>query len=322
MQGTKNQWQVVGKAKKTPTPAKPKADQGQSTTNTASVSIDPAFAVLDREWNAKKLAETQRSTLSDALTDSTDDDGEFDLQHKPTAIPNNKKRRAPKPKKPKVAEVAAQVIAELQAALDAMESKYPSNASRAEALAAYMHRTFEPCELAFNKLLLSDPQRAAFEPLKQLDEAFARPIRALLQSIPLADAGLLTVSLLDAIVQGQPDTLGGATPPKAQVHTPIAHMPQSLRSRNQWFTHHREPQVGILLTMALLAQAHPSALLVASAHIQQGGLKYTSSGRVALLLWTLDQFALYVCLLLGVSYRSYHPSSSSLQHHPHHYVPT
>lgn len=221
MQGSKNQWQVVGKAKK-PTPAKGKADQGQpSAKSAASVSVDPAFAVLDREWNAKKLAAAQQSTYSDALPDSSSDVD--DDQPQPATSPASKKRRPPKKtKKPKIAEVAAQIIADgsLHATLDDIASKYTEDASaRAEALAAYMQRTFELCELAFNKLLLADPRRAAGEPITQLDDACARPVRALLQGVALTDAGVLTISLLDAIVRGQPDTpQGGAAPPKAQVH--------------------------------------------------------------------------------------------------------
>lgn len=214
-----NQWQVVGKAKPK-AKADPKIVGGQSSTKQASVAVDPAFAVLDRAWQEAKKRAEQSDDTTEAIPDSGSDADQPVTHDTPTKKP--KKQRPPKPKKPKIAEVAAQITSDgsMAASLATIATKYSVDAAaRAEALANYMQQTFQPCELAFNKLLLADPRHAATEPQRHLGQDAAAPVVALLQGIPLADAGVLAIALLDAIVHGQPDTLqaGGPAPPKAQV---------------------------------------------------------------------------------------------------------
>ncbi len=50
-------------------------------------------------------------------------------------------------------------------------------------------------------------------------------------------------------------------------------------------------QVGLLVALALALRAKPAALLLTAGALAVGGRRYTSSGRLPLLLWLLEQAA-------------------------------
>ena len=50
-------------------------------------------------------------------------------------------------------------------------------------------------------------------------------------------------------------------------------------------------QVGLLAVLALALRSKPAALVVVADHLAAGGARFSSSGRLPLLLWVLNQCA-------------------------------
>lgn len=273
-----NGWTTVGSKKVTKDKSKP-TKQTEAIRKPLATS-ESAFASLDNDWNQSQGTRQQNGVSSassqnaafrvkgNAFDSSQNAKGNANSSKQPS-VAQPKKAKAPKVKKPTPAAAGAGFdVSKLQGIISKVEDKYTADEkSQLDTVADHFVTSFREAELPFNKLLAE----LSLEKATQIfDDAVSEEMATIMHDFVAAKDATSVAdfasALMDSAFEVMPSAAGSSkSPPKANV--------------------------GMLVVLALALQAKPSALLLAADHLAAGGARFSSSGRLPMLLWLLNQAA-------------------------------
>mmetsp|Transcript_6666 Transcript_6666/g.19195 ORF Transcript_6666/g.19195 Transcript_6666/m.19195 type:complete len:682 (-) Transcript_6666:259-2304(-) len=271
------QWTTVGKKdtkKKDRKKGDPQKADAPSPPDAASQS---AFASLDKNW--KRQQDASRQTGTDPVPHvpsgsgmngyaHSTDDSDASPSREPEVV-KQKKPKAPKVKKPSPAALGAKLdCVQLRQVISSVEERYAADERvQLDLVADHFVTAFREADLPFNKLLTDQPLEKVTETPVEAVPAEVRS--AMDEFVGRKDAQAVASfvsALIDSAFQGVPAAAGSSKAPA-------------------------KANVGLLAVLALALRAKPAALVLAAQHLAAGGSRFSSTGRLPLLLWVFNQCA-------------------------------